>query len=308
MPKGRVIQSTGKWYSVDLEGSGVTECRLPGRFRLNDYERTNPIAVGDWVDVDMVEDGTGQITDIHERKNAITRQATHGRRGSQILAANVDMAISVQSLVQPEFKPGFADRFLVSCEAFEITPLLVVNKVDLAGKGALSYLDDMMAMYTEIGYDVQPCSIHRPDLLEALKDRLKGNTSVFVGPSGTGKSSLLNAVDPQAGQHIGEISSWSNKGTHTTTYARLVPLGIGGSLVDTPGIREFGLYDIEAAEVGLCFPDFEPWRDECRYHNCLHVDEPGCAVAQAFDEGKIHPSRYRSYLNIVDSLSNSSQK
>lgn len=302
--KGRVIQSTGKWYTVQLGSGDEILSSLPGKFRMNEYDRTNPIAVGDWVEVDLLDDGTGRISEIHERTNAVMREATHGKRGSQMIAANVDLAVVVQSLLEPEFKPGFTDRFLVTCEAYGITPLIIINKIDLAGKNAKAFLDDTVALYRSIGYDILPCSVKDPMLIEAVREHLAGNTCVFIGPSGAGKSSILNAIDPEAGQSIGQVSEWSKKGKHTTTYAKLVPLNCGGSIVDTPGIREFGLFDIEPEEIDQCFPDFEPFRNGCRFNNCLHIDEPGCKVTEAFDNGKISASRYRSYINIVDSLRN----
>jgi ribosome biogenesis GTPase len=302
--KGRVVQSTGKWYTVDIPEKGLILSSLPGKFRLNEYDRTNPIAVGDWVDIDLLDDGSGRIQTIYERENAISREATHGKRGTQMIASNIDLAIVVQSLIDPEFKPGFTDRFLVTCEAHEIRPLILINKIDLAGKNATEFLNDTIAKYRGIGYEVLPCSIHKPELLEELKKTITDLTSVFVGPSGVGKSSILNAIDPAAAQSIGDISTWSNKGKHTTTYAKLIPLAFGGCIVDTPGIREFGLVDLSPEEIDMCFPDFEPFRDNCRYHNCLHIDEPECAVTEAFDKGLIQASRYRSYLNIVDSLKN----
>jgi ribosome biogenesis GTPase / thiamine phosphate phosphatase len=303
--KGRVIQSTGKWYIVQKDDGTTTQCSLAGKFRLNEYERTNPIAVGDWVEFEQQEDGSGRIHIIQDRMNAISREATHGKKGTQIIAANIDLGIVVQSLVQPEFKPGFTDRFLVTCEAYEIQPLIIINKVDLAGKAALEYLNDLVDLYSNIGYELLPCSIYDENLLNVIKERIRGKTCVFVGPSGVGKSSILNTIAPEAQQTVNEISRWSNKGTHTTTFARLIPLKDGGSIVDTPGIREFGLVDLKAEEVDLCFPEFEPYRDLCRYHNCLHIEEPDCSITKAYDDGKLSPSRYRSYLNIVDSLKQS---
>lgn len=302
--KGRVIQSTGKWYTVQIDSGDEILSSLPGKFRMNDYDRTNPIAVGDWVEVDLLDDGSGRISEIHERTNAVMREATHGKRGSQMIAANVDLAVVVQSLLEPEFKPGFTDRFLVTCEAYGITPLIIINKTDLAGKNAKAYLDDTIELYRSIGYDILPCSVNNPELIDAVREHIAGNTCVFIGPSGVGKSSILNAIDPEAGQSIGQISEWSKKGKHTTTYAKLVPLNCGGSIVDTPGIREFGLFDIEPEEIDQCFPEFEPFRNDCRFNNCLHIDEPGCKVTEAFDNGIISATRYRSYINIVDSLRN----
>jgi len=302
--KGRVIQSTGKWYTVQIDSGDEILSSLPGKFRMNDYDRTNPIAVGDWVEVDLLDDGSGRISEIHERTNAVMREATHGKRGSQMIAANVDLAVVVQSLLEPEFKPGFTDRFLVTCEAYGITPLIIINKTDLAGKNAKAYLDDTIELYRSIGYDILPCSVKNPELIDAVREHISGNTCVFIGPSGVGKSSILNAIDPEAGQSIGQISEWSKKGKHTTTYAKLVPLNCGGSIVDTPGIREFGLFDIEPEEIDQCFPEFEPFRNDCRFNNCLHIDEPGCKVTEAFDNGIISATRYRSYINIVDSLRN----
>lgn len=299
-----MIQSTGKWYTVKLDSGDEVLSSLPGKFRMNDYDRTNPIAVGDWVEVDVLDDGSGRISEIYDRTNAVMREATHGKRGSQMIAANVDLAVVVQSLLEPEFKPGFTDRFLVTCEAYGITPLIIINKIDLAGKNAKAYLNDTTELYRSIGYDILPCSVHGKELIDAVREHIAGNTCVFVGPSGVGKSSILNAIDPEAGQSIGQISEWSKKGKHTTTYAKLVPLNCGGSIVDTPGIREFGLFDIEPEEIDQCFPEFEPYRNDCRFNNCLHIDEPGCKVTEAFDNGLISASRYRSYLNIVESLRN----
>ncbi len=299
--KGRVIQSTGKWYKVSLNGD-VVDCRLPGRFRLEKQEVTNPIAVGDFVSVDIGDDGHGLITEIEERENYIPRQATHGRRGEQILAANIDRAWVVQSVKKPKLNMGFIDRFLVTCEAYEIAGGIIINKMDLANEKAKTIMKDISDLYEGLGYRVLQTSIHDEKSIQNLADEMKDQTSVFIGPSGAGKTSILNAIDPDLNLKVGEISSYSNKGKHTTTFAKLVPLKTGGYIVDTPGIREFGTVNIEKPELSLFFPEMAEPRQNCKFYNCTHYHEPGCGVVEAYEEGKIDPDRYNSYLNILESL------
>jgi ribosome biogenesis GTPase len=301
MQKGRVIQSTGSWYHVD-SGDEIIESRLPGRFRLDEKELTNPIAVGDWVEFDLNDDGTGNIEKIHARENYITRQATHGKRGEQILVANLDQACVVQSIKKPKVKQGFIDRFLVTCEAYEVKPVIILNKIDLAKSGGLEFTEELSELYTGLGYTFLITSIDNPDSLQKLKVQLKDKTSAFIGPSGVGKTSLVNAIDPSYDLKVKEVSDFSNKGKHTTTYAQLIPLSFGGYLADTPGIREFGLVNIEPWELSLFFPEMLEPRQECQFNNCTHAHEPKCGVAQAFEEGEIAASRYNSYLNMLDSL------
>lgn len=301
MKKGLVTQSTGKWYKVDVNNE-IIDCRLRGKFRLREDEVTNPVAVGDVVDISIAEDGTGTIVHIHDRKNYIPRQATHGRRGEQILAANIDMGWVVTSIRQPKLKTGFIDRFLVICEAYYITPGIIINKTDLAKNSDNQLIAELENLYEKLGYSLLVTSINKPDSLSRLKDELSDRTSVFVGPSGVGKTSLLNAIDPELNLSIGAISSYSNKGKHTTTYARLIKLNEGGFIVDTPGIRELGLVNIEPYELSLFYPEMADYRDRCKFYNCTHSHEPGCKVAEAFENGKIHPERYNSYLNILESL------
>lgn len=300
--KGRVIQSTGSWYKVETGEDEPLECRLPGRFRLGDSELTNPLAVGDYVQVSFNEDGTGTIEEIEDRDNAIIRKATHGRQGGQVLAANVDCAIVVQSVRKPKLKEGFIDRFLVTCEAYHLTPLIVINKMDLAKDRDRRFIDDLQELYTGLGYDFMTTSIHDKKSLEALKSYLKDQTSVFVGPSGVGKTSLLNALDPELELPVKEVSSYSQKGRHTTTFARLLTLHFGGWLVDTPGIREFGLMDIEPTELSLYFPEMIEPRRHCKFYNCTHSHEPKCGVMAAYEAGEIDPGRYQSYLQMLESL------
>ena len=301
MQKGRVIQSTGSWYLVDT-GEEIIESRLPGRFRLDEKEVTNPIAVGDWVEFVRNDDGTGNIEKIHDRENYITRQATHGKKGEQILVANLDQACVVQSIKKPKVKEGFIDRFLVTCEAYEVKPIIILNKIDLAKSGGLEFAEELSDLYTELGYTFLITSIENKDSLERLKDLLKDNTSAFIGPSGVGKTSLINAIDPSYNLKVKEVSDFSNKGKHTTTFAQLIPLSFGGYIADTPGIREFGLVNIEPWELSLFFPEMLEPRQECQFNNCTHAHEPKCGVAKAFEEGRIAASRYNSYLNMLDSL------
>lgn len=299
---GRVIQSTGKWYKVAVKGGEIVECTLPGKFRLEIKAVTNPIAVGDIVEIKANEDGTGVISEIKVRENYIPRMATHGRRGEQILVANIDRAWVVQSVKEPKLNTGFTDRFLVTCEAYEVPAGIVINKMDLASHKAAGFIEMITELYRSLGYPVLNTSVKDAASLETLSKNLEGKTSVFIGPSGVGKTSLLNAIDPALNLKTGEISSYSQKGKHTTTFARLVPLQTGGYIVDTPGIREFGIVNIEKSELSLFFPEMIEPREHCKFYNCTHYHEPECGVAEAYSQGKIDPGRYESYLNILDSL------
>lgn len=302
---GRVIQSTGSWYEVVVSKNNsykTVNCRLPGRFRLQDHGTTNPIAVGDFVDISINEDDSGTIEKIHDRENYILRDGTHGKLGSQIIAANIDLAVVIQSVKKPKIKEGFINRFLVTCEAYQLNSAIIVNKMDLAESKAQKYVDELQKLYYSLEYPLYTCSIHDESSLETIKELLKDKTSVFVGPSGVGKTSILNHIDPKTNRAVGQISDYSNKGKHTTTFAKLVPLEFGGYLVDTPGIREFGLVNIEPWELSLFFPEMLEPREHCKFNNCTHSHEPNCGVRQALEEGHIDAGRYESYLQILDSL------
>lgn len=301
MKNGLVVKSTGSWYLVDVDDK-IIRCRLPGRFRLKNINLTNPIAVGDNVVISTNDDDTGNIEEIVKRKNYLIRKATHGRRGYHVIASNIDLAFVVQSIRKPKLNEGFIDRFLVTCEAHHIQPVIIINKMDLAKNSDYKYLEDMIPVYDNLGYKVLFTSIEDENTLDELKELLLDKISVFAGPSGVGKTSLLNAIDPSFDLKVGEVSQYSNKGKHTTTYAQLINLDIGGKVIDTPGIREFGLVDIEPWELSLYFPEMLEPREHCRFNNCTHLHEPGCGVSEAFENGLIDANRYNSYINILESL------
>ncbi|MDX1670978.1 MAG: ribosome small subunit-dependent GTPase A [Balneolaceae bacterium] len=305
--KGRVVRSTGSWYEVELRKNGsrdVIDCRLPGRFRLEEEKTTNPVAVGDYVTISINEDGTGTIDKIHERENYIIRKSTHGKEEYQVLAANVDRGFAVQSIRKPKFKQIFVDRFLVTCEAYEVEPCIIINKMDLADEKDRRRVEYIKDIYEPLGYLVLTTSIYDTDSLQALEEELEGYTSVLVGHSGVGKTSLLNKIDPGIDRPVGEVSSYSEKGIHTTTFAKLLRMENGGYIVDTPGIKELGLVEIEPWELSLFFPEMLEPRQHCKFNNCTHSHEPGCGVIEAVEREEISPERYESYLQILDTLKN----
>ena len=307
--KGLITKATGSWYQILLDDGSSVSCRLPGKFRLDEEEVVNPVAVGDNVQITLQKDGTGIIDHIEQRKNRLVRKATHGRRGVQLLATNVDLVLIVQSLRDPGVKTGFIDRLLVTCETYDIPAQIIINKCDLQKNEKDAYtLDHLEELYTDLGYDFLRTSIHDDHSIAELKSSLGGKISVLTGHSGTGKSSLLNAMSPGLKLKTGEISSSSNKGKHTTTYAQLIALSEHTYVVDTPGIREFGLVDLETYELSLHFPEMRPHREECRYYNCTHRHEPSCAVKKAVEENLISESRYKSYLSILESIETGSDK
>lgn len=306
---GRVVASTGHWSSVVLEGAAPGDepirARLPGRFRLDERVETNPLAVGDRVTLRGVEDGTAIVETMHLRTNALRRRAAGRRVGAEaVLAANVDRAWVVQSADLPRLNPGLVDRFLVTCEREEIPAGIVVNKMDLANAddALRGEVEAFAALYTGIGYPVLTVSTHTGDGLDAWRDALAGRLSVLAGASGVGKSSLLNAAVPGLSLRTQAVSGRTRKGTHTTTNAALYNLPTGGFVVDTPGVREFGVVDIPLDDLGFYFREFQPFIGDCRFQPCTHDHEPDCAVMAALDDGLISEQRYDSYLSILDSL------
>ncbi len=298
---GRVIKSTGSWYAVKTE-ERILSARLKGKFKQEDLKLTNPIAVGDWVELEK-ESGqdTAVIQGILPRDNYVIRKSTRKQHFSHIIASNLDQAILVITMKKPRTSLGFIDRFLVSVESYGIPAMLVVNKMDqLDGEDEAEWLRDIHEIYEPLGYPVLEVSaLKDQDIRDKFLPHIQGKSSLISGHSGVGKSTLLNALIPGAGQDTKEISGYSAKGVHTTTFAELFFLPEGGDLIDTPGIKEFGILDVEEFELSHYFPEMRQFLGQCKYNNCTHVNEPGCVVLQKFDEGYIHPYRYQSYLNIL---------
>ena len=299
--KGRVLKSTGSWYTVKTE-KGLVNARLRGKFKQDDLKLTNPISVGDYVELEQEADQPSSvITDILPRENYIIRKSTRKNHFSHIIASNIDQAFLIITLKNPRTSLGFIDRFLVSTESFRIPTSILVNKMDMDYKDKdMEYLEDIKDIYVPLGYQVYEISaLNNTKLQEQFLPLLKGKTTLLSGHSGVGKSTLLNKIVPEAVQTTKEISKFSAKGVHTTTFAEMFEIEDGGYLIDTPGIKEFGILDIDEFELSHYFPEFRKYLGQCRYNNCQHLNEPGCVVRQKLEEGFIHPYRYDSYVKIL---------
>lgn len=304
--KGQVIKSTGSWYEVQLDSGKVFRSRLRGKFKMEGIKINNPIAVGDWVEIEIEEKGdkSAIITKIHDRSNYVIRKSTRKTGFSHILAANVDQALLLATVTFPKTSLGFIDRFLVSAESFRIPALVVFNKKDLLNDDGIAFCHDLISMYKELGYGGSLISVLDAEGIEELKNLLQGKTTLIAGHSGVGKSTLLNVLVPGQVQKTGEVSTYANKGTHTTTFAEMFAMDNSTKIIDTPGIKELGLVDMEAAEISHYFPEMRAYLGECKFNNCLHTNEPGCRVLEAFEDGKIEASRYHSYLSILEDYDN----
>jgi ribosome biogenesis GTPase / thiamine phosphate phosphatase len=297
--QGLVIKSTGSWYQVATKDNKLVDCRIKGKFRTKDIKTTNPIAVGDQVEFEPEPDQeTGVITKLYDRRNYIIRKSVNLSKQAQIIAANLDQAYLIVTLASPRTSLGFIDRFLVTAEAYDIPAGIIFNKLDLFSDEGLEVLADYKEIYENIGYPCYEVSAIEGTNLENVQDLLKDKTTLFTGHSGVGKSTLINQLIPDKELKTGAISDWSDKGQHTTTFAEMHLLPQGGYLIDTPGIRELGIIDIEKQELGHFFPEMRERLNECRFHNCRHINEPGCAVMEAVEEGEIDENRYNSYLSI----------
>ena len=297
--QGLVVKNTGNIYSVKTDG-GVVECRIKGNFRLKDIKSTNPVAVGDYVKISMREDNTAYISDILPRRNYIVRKASNLSKQSHILAANVDVCLLVVTVNYPATSTTFIDRFLASAEAYRVPVVLVFNKADLYNEAELASMESLIALYESIGYRCLRTVATDGQGIEELKEIVKGRVSLLAGNSGVGKSSLVNAVSPETAARIGEISKIHNKGMHTTTYSEMFELMPGSYLVDTPGVKGFGTYDMEIEEIADYFIEIFECSKGCRFGNCTHIHEPGCAVVAAVERGDIALSRDSSYLSMIE--------
>ena len=291
---GTVVRSTGSWYDVLLDDGHRLSCKVKGNFRLRGIRSTNPVAVGDRVQV-----SDGFITEVMERRNCIVRRASNLSKQSHVLAANIDLALLVVTVARPETSPTFIDRFLACAEAYRIPAILVFNKVDALSPQEQRMQSELMAVYTHIGYEVMSISALTGQGTDVLLEKLSGNITLLAGNSGVGKSSLLNRFVPEANARTAAISNTHHTGMHTTTSSEFFSLPKGGGLIDVPGIKGFGTYDIEPAEVAHYFKEIFKLSSACRFHNCTHTHEPGCAVLEALQAHRLAPSRYQSYLSML---------
>ncbi len=298
--QGTVVKSTGSWYIVRGENQTLYNCRIQGKFRIKGLKTTNPIAVGDLVTFE-IEDGNGIISAISPRKNYIIRKSTNLSKQSQIIASNIDLLVLVTTISNPKVAPGFLDRVLVTAEAYHIPVLLVINKCDLYGEKEQDRLAEILATYHPIGYNYVLTSTASGKGIPKLKDLLKDKTVLFSGQSGVGKSSLINALNPQLDLKIGAISDFNEKGQHTTTFAEMHDVTERIAVIDTPGVRSFGVVDLDTKELSHYFPEMRERINACKFNNCQHINEPKCAIKSAVELGEIAASRYENYLAIYES-------
>ena len=298
LKKGLVIKSTGSWFSVKIENGEIVNCRIKGKFRLKEIKTTSPVTVGDFVMIEMQEDDNGLIIEIEDRKNYIIRKSVNLSKRAHIIASNIDLAFLVVTINHPKTYANFIDRFLVSAEAYHIPTTLIFNKIDLLTEEELLELEEYIRIYSKIGYKCIKTSVEENINIDKVMDEMKGKTSVFSGNSGVGKSSLINLIDSDMNIKTDDISDSHNQGKHTTTFAEMHELKFGGYIIDTPGIKGLGIVDIEKEVIHHYFPEMRAIMNNCKFNNCVHVNEPKCAVKDAVENGEISESRYQNYLNL----------
>ena len=297
---GMVIKNTGSWYTVLTDGGSTVDCKIKGNFRLKGIRSTNPVAVGDRVEIIRNQEGTAFITSICDRKNYIIRKSSNLSKQSHIIAANVDQAFLIVTVDYPQTSTTFIDRFLASAEAYNVPVTIIFNKVDLFKGDEERYLDMMVNLYETVGSTCLKVSAETEEGLQQLLPLLEGKITLFSGNSGVGKSTLLNKIVPGAELRTAEISDAHNTGMHTTTFSEMLSLGDGGWVIDTPGIKGFGTFNMEPEEICGYFKEIFRFSKDCRFSNCTHTHEPGCAVRQAVEDHYIAESRYASYLSMLD--------
>jgi ribosome biogenesis GTPase len=302
--KATVYKSTGSWYIVQNEQGETFNARILGKFKMDDLTSTNPVAVGDVVNIETEneQEGSVTITAIENRKNYITRTSPANKHKHHIIASNLDQSLLFATLKEPKTSLGFIDRFLITSEAYHIPSIIVFNKSDLYKAKEKEKFAAIKEMYEQIGYKVMSMSIEKNQGVEEVKALLKDKTTLLSGHSGVGKSSFINIIFPELTLRTQDVSGWSGKGLHTTTFAEMYNLPLGGRIIDTPGIRELGLVDIPKKELSHYFPEMRSIINDCQFNNCIHMNEPGCAVKAAVQKGIINPERYVSYCNILDKI------
>lgn len=300
MDKGLVIKNTGSWYLVKTDDGNSIECKIKGTFRLKGIRSTNPVAVGDRVKIVRNQEGTAFITEIEDRKNYIIRRSSNLSKQSHIIASNLDQCMLIITVNYPETSTTFIDRFLASAEAYRVPVCLIFNKTDLYSEEENRYLEGLINLYSTIGYTCYKTSTLNNLGIEEIKNALSGKITLFSGNSGVGKSTLINAILPEQNIKTGDISIVHNKGMHTTTFSEMYPVEKGGYIIDTPGIKGFGTFDMKDEEVGHYFKEIFKFSANCKYGNCTHRNEPGCAVREAVEKHYISESRYTSYLSILE--------
>ncbi|MCC4230010.1 ribosome small subunit-dependent GTPase A [Zunongwangia profunda] len=301
--KGTVYKSTGSWYQVKAENGEFYDCRIKGKFRIKGIKSTNPVAVGDQVEIDLEEisgQTQGVIKKIKDRDNYIIRRSVNLSKQTHIIAANIDQVFLMVTLNNPPTFTTFIDRFLVTAEAYHVKAVLLFNKIDTYNEDELLEIKFLAKLYRDIGYECIGISAKSGKNVDKVKEMMLGKTSMFSGHSGTGKSTLINALEPSLNLKTLEISEQHKQGQHTTTFAEMFDLSFDARIIDTPGIKGFGVVDIEKEELGNYFPEFFELKQDCKFHNCLHLNEPKCAVKDALEEGEIPWSRYKSYLQIIE--------
>ncbi len=303
--QGIIYKSTGSWYQVKDEQGKLYRARIKGKMKIDkNISSSNPVAVGDVVlmDLEDKEEEQAMIHTVQDRRNYIVRVSPHNKHQKHIVASNLDLVLLIATITQPQTSLGFIDRFLVTAEAYRVPAILVINKTDLLSKEDEYDLHRWQKIYEEIGYRVMPISAHKPETLQALKEMLQDKTTLFSGHSGVGKSTLINQLIPDLDLRTEIVSDYSGKGQHTTTFAEMFDLPNGGNIIDTPGVKEFGLIDMTQDELALYFPEMQRLLSQCRFNNCKHINEPGCAVKAAVGKDFVSEERYQSYLSIWESI------